>query len=313
MQLTKEYIESLKKKISEKGAKRIFLQVPEGLKMQAQELAKELEKGDKTVFVSVDPCYGACDIRDHEAKLLKCDLLVHIGHTNFGLETDIPVIYEEFRINADPVSILEQNIELLNKEKIGLATTLQYLDSLEPIKKLLESKGKMVFLGESKKAKYPGQVLGCDFSGPKSIENDVDTFLFIGTGMFHPSKFANQTEKPVFYLDLENKTIRDITPEKERLQRICFAQIEKAKECQNFGIFVSTKPGQFFPEKAEKAKQLLEEKGKNAWIIVANEISPEKLLGMNIDCIVNCACPRIREDCEAFNKVIINADDVEKI
>ncbi|MBU0898340.1 MAG: diphthamide biosynthesis enzyme Dph2 [Nanoarchaeota archaeon] len=311
MQLTNESLDNIKKGIEEEGAKRILLQVPEGLKMQAQKVAKELEKDGLKVFVSADPCYGACDIRDHEAKLLKCDLLVHIGHTNFGLETDIPVLYEEYRLEANPTPILEEHMDLLNKERIGLATTLQYLDSLEPIKKLLEDKGKKVFLGQPQLAKYPGQVLGCDFSGAKSIENDVDLFLFIGTGMFHSSEFANQTEKPVLYLDLESKTIRAL--EKERLQRIRFAQIEKAKECQNFGIFVSTKPGQFFLERAEKAKQLLEEKGKNAWIIVTNEISPEKLLGMNIDCIVNCACPRIREDHEAFKKTIINADDVDRI
>ena len=83
------------REIKKRGAHRILLQVPEGLKMQVQGFAQELEKRGISVVVSNDPCYGACDIRDHEAKQLGCDLLLHVGHADFGLKTEVPVVYED--------------------------------------------------------------------------------------------------------------------------------------------------------------------------------------------------------------------------
>ncbi|MFH1445620.1 MAG: diphthamide biosynthesis enzyme Dph2 [Nanoarchaeota archaeon] len=305
-------INRLLEKIKEHGAKRIYLQVPEGLKMQVySRVAKQIEIMGIEVMVSVEPCYGACDIREHEAKALNCDLIVHIGHTNFGVKTDIPVIYEELRIKTNPIPALEKHWNVLEGKSIGLATTLQYVDSLPKAKEFLESHGKTILIGEGQGTGYPGQILGCNFSSPKSIENDVDIFLFIGTGMFHPVEFAIQTDKPVFSLNLESGEITNMNDEKDKMQRIRFANIEKAKDCENFGLFVSTKPGQMFIEKAIKAKEFL--KNKNAWVLVANEITPEKILGMKIDCLVNCACPRIRDDFKQFKMPIINAEDMDRI
>jgi len=306
-------VKRLEQNISKLSARRVFLQAPEGLKTQIQDICRKLEENGIEVFASVEPCYGACDIRDHEAKMLGCDLLVHIGHTDFGLKTELPTIYEEYRIDAEILPVLKENLKLLNGKKIGIAATLQYISSLNAARDFLRSRGKTVFLGKPVTAEYPGQVLGCDYSSPKSIESRVDSFLFIGSGRFHALEFTMRTQKPVFFLDVEKRTLNEISGERERLQRIRFAQFEKAKECRRFVVFVSTKPGQMFPGKALKAKQQLEKNGKEACIIAASELSPEKLLGMKIDCIVNCACPRLRDDFRQFKMPIINSEDVEKL
>lgn len=300
-------------KIRKHKAKRIFIQVPEGLKISVLEFAKDLESKGLKAFISVDPCYGACDLMDHEAKLLGCDLILHIGHTNFGLNSKIPVIYEEYSMDFDPSSLLKNSLkDLKSYKKISLVTTAQFLSSLDHAKKFLQSRGKKVFIGSPNRGKM-GQVLGCDFSAAKVLEGTVDCFIFMGSGTFHPLGLAMAVEKPVFFLDFEGSQLLSLEREKRRMENIRILQIEKAKSCKNFGIIVSTKSGQLRIKVAERTKVKLEKLGKNAWILVANEISPQKILGMQIDCLVNTACPRLREDSRLFKKPILNPEDIERL
>jgi diphthamide biosynthesis enzyme Dph1/Dph2-like protein len=64
---------------------------------------------------------------------------------------------------------------------------------------------------------------------------------------------------------------------------------------------------------AGQAKAMLERKGKTAHVIVMDEISPQKLLGMKLDCLVNCACPRLTDDSGMFRKPVLNPQDVERL
>jgi len=68
--------------IKEKNAKLVGLQLPEGLKKEAVKIAQEIESktGAKTVIFT-DSCYGACDTKEKEGKVLGLDLIIHFGHT----------------------------------------------------------------------------------------------------------------------------------------------------------------------------------------------------------------------------------------
>jgi 2-(3-amino-3-carboxypropyl)histidine synthase len=300
-------------RIKKLKARRIFLQVPEGLKTRVLEMAEELEKHDLEVLISVEPCYGACDLRDREARMLGCDLILHLGHTDYGVNSSLPVIYEEFGMEYDPVPLLKNFLEELKSyRKISLVTTAQFLPSLEHARKFLKHTGKEVFIGSSRRGK-PGQVLGCDFSAAKDLENVVDCFIFMGSGTFHPLGLAMEVSKPVLFLDFEGSQLLDMEDESRRMESTRILQLERAKSCRNFGILVSTKPGQLRTKTAERVKARLSGLGKSAWILVADEITPQKLLGLQIDCLVSTACPRLREDARTFKKPIIDASDVEKL
>lgn len=305
--------DKLAERIRKAKARRIFLQVPEGLKTRVLEIAKELEKHGLEVLVSVEPCYGACDLRDREARMLGCDLILHLGHTDYGVKSSLPVIYEDFGVEYDPVPLLKNFLdELKPYRRISLVTTAQFLPSLEHARKFLKRAGKEVFIGNPRMGE-PGQVLGCDFSAAKDLENVVDCFIFMGSGTFHPLGLAMEVGKPVFFLDFEGSQLLSMEDEKRRMENIRILQLERAKSCSSFGIMVSTKPGQMRMKTAEAAKAKLSGLGKNTWILVADEITPQKLLGLQIDCLVNTACPRLREDARMFKKPIIDASDIEKL
>lgn len=66
--------------IARAGAKTVCIQLPDGLKPKATEIASELEsKTNATVLIWADSCFGACDIPD----LKNVDLLIQWGHSKW--------------------------------------------------------------------------------------------------------------------------------------------------------------------------------------------------------------------------------------
>ena len=75
-------LERIVKTIKAKRAKRILIQLPDGLKPYATELSSELEKRtSSSIFIWLDSCFGACDIPTSEAKSVNIDLIVQFGHS----------------------------------------------------------------------------------------------------------------------------------------------------------------------------------------------------------------------------------------
>lgn len=298
-------LQDLVQKIKEINPKRVLIQLPEGLITKSQELEELLNKEGIESFVSLEPCYGACDLRDCEAERLGCDLLVHVGHSDFGVKPKVPVLYYEWRIKYDPVPVLEKNFEKLkNFKKIGLVSAVNFLDSLEKAKKFLDSSGKKCFIG--------GQILGCNVSNALKIEKKIDVFLYIGSGLFHPLGLALNTNKLVLSLNVEKQKIEAV--DKETFEKQRYVAQEMVKDAYKFGILVSTKPGQIQIKRAIRIKNMLESKGKKAWIFTMDQITPEKLLGLDLDCYVSTACPRIAiENRTSFKKPILNPEELQSI
>lgn len=280
---------------------KILLQFPEGFKRKALDIAEKLEGEGNEILISCETCYGACDLRDREAKALGCEKIIHLGHNKL-IDSEVDVEYLERRENANPVPILEKEFnKISNYERFGLVSSLQFLDSLEKAKNFLESKGK--------KAIAAGQILGCDLEAAKAIESKIDCFLFVGSGKFHALGLALKTGKLVFILDMEKKKIERLEKEKFEKQRLVAVSI--AKDADKFGVLISTKPGQMNLKKAEEIKKKLEKEGKKAYLLVFDEIKTEKLEGLDLDCFVNCACPRIAvEDRALFKKPLLNWDEL---
>ena len=296
-------IDDLVEKIKERKPKRVFIQLPEGLITKSQELEDLLNKEGIESFVSLEPCYGACDLRDCEAERLNCDLLVNVGHSDFGVKSKVPVLYYEWKIKFDPVPILEKKLEVLEDFKsIGLVSSINFLDSLNSAKKYLESMGKKCLIG--------GQILGCDVHNALKIEGKVDCFFYVGSGIFHPLGLDLKASKPVLFLDKEKKTLSILNSEKFERQK--YAAQARMKNAKKFGILVSTKPGQCHLQGAIEMKKRLESKGYKAWIFTMDTITPEKLLGLDLDCYINYACPRIAiENRTQFEKPILNPEENE--
>ena len=197
-------------------------------------------------------------------------------------------------------------------KKIGLTTTVQFIDRIDEIRRHLSNKGKNVFVDKAKQ-KYEGQLLGCDITGAAKINESVDAFLYIGTGVFHPLGIALNIEKDVFCYDPINGVLTKIDrPQIERYNRKRKAAYAKFLDSKESGILVSMKPGQNNFKKAMELKKQL--KDKNCYIFVFDTLDFGQLENFPfVQCWVNTACNRILDDYEKFTKPLVDLSDIEKM
>ena len=72
-------LEKAIKTIKKEKPKTILIQLADGLKPQATKIVDKLQKHTKAkIYISLDSCYGACDIPK-----VKVDLIIHFGHNKF--------------------------------------------------------------------------------------------------------------------------------------------------------------------------------------------------------------------------------------
>lgn len=307
-------MEEIIKQLKKLKAKRIFIQFPEGLKNEKiMGIAKSLEKEGFEPVLCIEATYGACDIRDAEAKRLECDAILHIGHVDFGVKSDIPVVYWEYFLDSDPIPILEKEFDKLNGyRRIGLVGSLQYIDKIPEIKKYLEKRGKKVFVAEVEGVKYPGQILGCRLKAGKAIEDKVDAFLCVSAAKFYGLGLTLSTDKPMLTLDVERKEITNIDNEKKRIQKIIAWNKSAFKDAKRVGILVSFKKGQLVLPYV--IKNYIEKKlKKEAYILAGDEITQDKIMGLKLDFLVNTMCPRVgTDDTERFEMPMLNWSNIIK-
>src|SRR3989338_8428785 len=126
-------MDDLIKELKKRGVRKILLQLPEGLKLRAGSMAAELEKAGIETLISAEACYGACDLRDHEAKAAMCDALVHVGHNKFYVDfpTEVPVIYYPYYM---PYKLDGADFSAIPEKRIGIVTTIQHMSLLADVR-----------------------------------------------------------------------------------------------------------------------------------------------------------------------------------
>lgn len=292
----------------------IGLQLPEGLMDYSAGIANSIRKEVHVdVYISSNPCFGACDLADREMETIGAQVLFHFGHAPLLSVTAIPAEYIEIHLDIDPIPLVSENLDKLSG-RIGLITTVQHIHKLDRVKEFLEDRAYQVHVGEELgRIKYPGQVLGCSFASAKKISDNVDCFLFIGSGDFHPLGVALSTGKRVIAADILVEEVREMDNFKDKILRQRSAQIAKARDARSFGIILGEKKGQMRKELAFRIRDRLLERGFEAFIISLNSISPESLIYFrHLDALVNTACPRITiEDGPRFRNPMLTPQELE--
>ena len=264
----------------------VAVQLPEGLRSKAMEIADSISSIDVSVIIIGDPCYGACDIRMDNAQAL-----IHFGHSCIPSQNTKNVFYVEAR--ADININIPENLDKELSGTVGLLATIQYVHMIPKVKEFLESKGRTVNVSKGDdRIAYPGQVLGCNHSsaGP------ADSYLFIGEGDFHPLAAAFGVKKKMLILNPISGEIRNVDDVRDRILRKRFAAIQSAKDAERFLIIVCSKTGQRRDAVANDSAKKITEAGKKVYTVVMDEISPDRLLSYDVDAYINTACPRIAMD-----------------
>jgi len=92
-----------------------------------------------------------------------------------------------------------------------------------------------------------------------------------------------------------------------------YALIALSRDAKKFGIIISSKIGQRRLGLAIKLKREIEKMGKDAHLLVMNNVTPESLRDFGkFDCLISTACPRIAiDDSDNFDSPILTPIEFE--
>ncbi len=304
--------------IKKKSNCALALQLPEGLKSVATRLANYLEEHAQcTVYIIADPCFGACDLADAKLSALPIDLILQVGHLPIPLgETGVPTLFVTAKVHCNLSKISGHLASKLIGKNIGIVTTAQYLHLLPELKKYLQNHGftPVIRKGDTRVA-AEGHILGCNYSSATSIAAEVDSFVYLGSGMFHPLGVALATTKPVITADpatgkIQQKELEEL---KDATLRQRYGAIVRSKSAKIFGILIGLKPGQQRMKIAESTQRILTSQKKQSYLLFIDCLSPEILDNFKgIDCFVSTACPRLAiDDYARYNTPVLTPVELE--
>ncbi|KAJ4897460.1 diphthamide synthesis DPH2 family protein [Raphanus sativus] len=313
-------------RIKSTNAKRVAIQLPEGLLMYALTLSDIFTSfaGASRCFVLGDVTYGACCVDDFSASALGADLLIHYGHSCLVPidSTKIPCLYVFVEIQIDVKCLLNTiNLNLGGdggvKKRIILAGTIQFTSAIRAVKLDLEKLGFSVLIPQSKPLSA-GEVLGC--TAPKVISRVEDggedaVLVFVADGRFHLEAFmiANPKIKAFRYDPYLGKMFLEEYDHKG-MRETRRRAIARAKDAKTWGIMLGTLGRQGNPRILERLEKRMEERGIDSTVVLMSELSPTRvaLFEDSVDAWVQIACPRLSIDWgEAFLKPLLTTFEAE--
>lgn len=298
--------------IRKHGAKRIALQMPEGLLIYSLVISDILEQfcNVETVVMG-DVSYGACCIDDFTAKALDCDFIVHYAHSCLVPidVTDIRVLYVFVTIGIQEehaMKTLQKNFD--QNSHIALFGTIQFNPAVHSIKAKLEQsvEHRIRITTPQIKPLSKGEVLGCTSQRLNSAE--FDALVFIGDGRFHlESAMIHNPDIPAYRYDPYSRKFTRERYDQKQLVDVRSDAIKTASRGKIVGLILGALGRQGNVATVENLKVKLERSGRTVIKIILSEVFPNKLAMFDkIDFFVQVACPRLSIDWGyAFNKPLL--------
>lgn len=288
--------------IRKHGAKRVALQMPEGLLIYSLLISDILEQfcGVETVVMG-DVSYGACCIDDFTARALDCDFIVHYAHSCLvPIDiTEIKVLYVFVTITIDEshvVKTLQKNFP--KGSRIATFGTIQFNPTVHGLKDtLLNDKDHMLYIYPPQiKPLSRGEVLGC--TSERLDKEQFDALVFIGDGRFHlESAMIHNPEIPAYRYDPYNRKFTRERYDQKQLVDVREDAINTAKKGKVFGLILGALGRQGNVDTVRNLEAKLLKAGKTVVKIILSEVFPQKLAMFDsIDVFVQVACPRLSID-----------------
>ncbi|MCI4364468.1 MAG: diphthamide biosynthesis enzyme Dph2 [Thermoplasmata archaeon] len=284
--------------LREAHPRRIILQVPAGLVRNATELVDRIRsETGATVVLGARPCFGACDFPSKD-EAPRADVAVVLGHAPIpNVSLPRPTYFVEMREpGGDPGALADLIDGAHLPHQLGLVASVQHLDLVSPLSEELRRRGYHVRIERGdRRLAYAAQALGCNYTGAEAVAGEVEGFVFLGTGRFHPIGLAFAVDRPVWSLDpLQN--VLEPPIDRAGLIRRRLLAVASVRDARRWGILVSTFGGQNRSATALALQERARARGREAELITFDRLDPRDLEGRALDAYVNTACPRIALD-----------------
>ena len=295
-----------------RNARTVAIQLPEGLRTFASGVSAKVAKATGAkVIIDSEPCFGACDIPTHLFGL--ADLVVQFGHTEMPSIGVIPKMhFANLYLDVAPLPVVEKALPFLSG-RVGVVTTAQHIHFLDGIVSFLRGKGfeALTSRGDSRLGNY-AQLLGCDYTSALWIEKEVDTFLYIGEGDFHPIGLAMLSDRKLVAANPSEMTVKTLDALRDRIMKQRLVSIERAMNARSFGVLLNSKLGQRRKALADRLVEEIKQANRSATLVHTNVVSPELISNYSFDAFVSTACPRIAiDDYQRYTKPLLTPIEAE--
>ncbi|KAI5626712.1 2-(3-amino-3-carboxypropyl)histidine synthase subunit 1 isoform X2 [Silurus asotus] len=296
-------------RVRQAKAKRVALQLPEGLQMFACVIADIIERftGADTLVMG-DVTYGACCVDDFTAKALGADFMVHYGHScliPIDATAGIKMLYVFVDIQMDTAHFLDTlRFNFPTGHSLALVSTIQFVAALQAVS--AELRPDYEVLVPQCRPLSPGEILGC--TSPR-LDKHVNAIIYLGDGRFHlESIMIANPDVPAYRYDPYSKVFSREYYDHEAMRANRLQAIETARSAQRWGLILGTLGRQGNPKILEHLEEKLKALGRSFTRVLLSEIFPSKLALMaDVDTWVQIACPRLSIDWgTAFSKPLLS-------
>ena len=298
--------------IKKQNAKRVALQMPEGLLIYSLIIADILEQFcEVETIVMGDVSYGACCIDDYTARSLDCDFIVHYAHSCLvPIDiTLIKVLYIFVTINIDETHLIKTIRRNFSKNsKIATFGTIQFNPTIHAIKdKLANDEEKPIYtIPPQIMPLSKGEVLGC--TSQRLDKEEIDAMIYVGDGRFHlESAMIHNPEIPAYRYDPYSRKFTREYHDQKQMIKVREDAITTASKAKKIGLILGALGRQGNVNTLSNLETELTKSGKTVVKIILSEIFPQKLsMFDDIDAFIQVACPRLSIDWGyAFNKPLL--------
>ncbi|XP_008423167.1 2-(3-amino-3-carboxypropyl)histidine synthase subunit 1 [Poecilia reticulata] len=296
-------------RVRQAKAKRVALQLPEGLQMFACAIADIIERfTEADTIIMGDVTYGACCVDDFTARALGADFMVHYGHScliPIDSTTGIKMLYVFVDIQMDNAHFLDTvKFNFHPGQSLALVSTIQFVAALQAVSAALRPEYDV--LVPQCRPLSPGEILGC--TSPR-LDRHVDAIIYLGDGRFHlESIMIANPDIPAYRYDPYSKVFSREYYDHKAMRVSRLQAIDQARLAQRWGLILGTLGRQGSPKVLQHLETKLESLGKSFTRVLLSEVFPSKLdLIPDVDAWVQIACPRLSIDWgTAFSKPLLS-------
>jgi len=313
MRITDFYEYDLSKIVSEirnRKAKKVLLQLPNGVKRFSYEIIDEILKklGSNSITIDIDanPLYGSCII--DEDLVGKYDLVLHLGHEPYPYwkAPSNVVFIDLFSKVKVPNELLERLTNILERRSLRnvmLLTVQQHKNITDYVLSYLRSRG-IYIVGK------PLVITGCWFANIAKYLDSIDALVVIAGGLFHAigAGLHVNASRSVFILDPYSNVVKDVTIDIRKILKIRLWKLKKAEESKTW-LLIAGFSGQYRPYIIEELKRHLKAKGVRYYIAYSRYVTLDMLRNVDnklIDAVIISSCPRLAiEDLSGYEKPVL--------
>jgi len=304
----------LLRELVERRARRVLVQLPEGLKRYYTKLVDFLSKvSGAEVVADASPIYGSCLI--DPAEVSGYDLVVHVGHDPYPLSSFrfSNVVYVDLEYVGTDVEELAEAVEGslrgLGATKVAVLATNQHKRLSRELVARLGERGFRVVFG-------PALILGCYV--PHGLrDSGADVVLVVAGGRFHAlGTSLVLPEARVLRVDPYTRTVSDASSEAAKLLSMRLMKMWEAASARSWGILVGV-ASQYRPYVVETLRKELSERGFRYYVLKAPILNLDALRNVDspdIDAYVVTSCPRVAvDDLYHFEKPVLTPPEALQV